>query len=212
MQRVNDWWLPDGDIHFRTLLERKGNYIEEHVRKALEFVERWGTAVDVGAHIGLCSKILAEKFKMVYAFEPAQDTFECLWENLGICWNMDFFQVALGASEGTVHMEDDTSKPTRIGNTGSRFVQEGGYIRMCTLDSWKLQDVGFLKIDVEGYELRVLQGAQETLLRCNPVVMIEVGKSPQERYGLEVEEPVRFLESLGMKEALRLKPDWIFTW
>ena len=212
MQKIKEWYLPDSDVHFRAILERKGNYIEEHLLNALGFVQHWDTAVDVGAHIGLCSKILAGKFKKVHAFEPARDTFECLWENLGSCENIAFYQVALGAGEGYVHMEDDISKPTRIGNTGARFIQEGGDIRISTLDFWEMENVGFLKIDVEGYELRVLEGARQTILRNRPVVMIEVGKSPEDRYGLKGRAPVEFLESLGMKEVARLKPDRIFAW
>ena len=212
MQKIKNWHLPDGDVHFRALLERKGNYIEEHLLKALEFVENWDTAVDVGAHIGLCAKILAGKFKKVHAFEPARDTFECLWENLGTDSTIAFYRVALGAGEGYVHMEDDISKPTRIGNTGSRFTQGGGDIRMCTLDFWEIENVGFLKIDTEGYELPVLEGARQTILRCQPVIMIEVGKSPEDRYGIPGRAPVEFLESLGMREVLRVKPDWIFAW
>lgn len=211
MKRVSGWWLPDSDTHFRTILEgSRGNYIEEHLLKSLEFVQSWEVAVDVGAHIGICSKILSRKFKRVHAFEPARDTFECLWENLGSYPNIAFYRAALGEGEREVHMEDDISKPTRVGNTGARFIQEGGDIRMCTLDSWKLEKVGFLKVDVEGYELHVLEGGRDTLLRCEPVVMIEIGKSPEDRYGLEALAPVRFLEGLGMKEMLRVKPDHIF--
>ena len=210
--RVGDYWLPDSDLHFRQILQGKSNYIEEHLLKSLDFVKSWEVAVDVGAHVGICSRMLAGKFKVVHAFEPALDTFECLWRNLEGCANVVHHQVALGEGEGRVHMEDDVSKPTRVGNTGARFVREGGDILMFALDSWGLQKVGFLKIDVEGYELRVLEGARETLLSCKPTVMIEVGKSPEDRYGLRTRAPIQFMEGLGMKEALRVKMDFVFAW
>ena len=212
MQKIKEWYLPDSDVHFRAILERTGNYIEEHLVKALEFVTDWENAIDVGAHIGLCSKILAEKFKTVWAFEPAPDTFECLTKNMEGIDNAVLYQVAIGAETGTVRMEDDISKPTRIGNTGARFVRDGGIIAMYPLDFFHVGKVGFIKIDVEGYELRVLEGARGTIEQYRPVVMIEVGKSPEERYGLKGRAPVEFLESLGMREVLRVKPDWIFAW
>lgn len=214
MKRIADWLLPDSDIHFQAILERKGNYIQEHLLKALEHVQSWNVAVDVGAHIGLCSRILAEKFRVVHAFEPASDTFECLTTNLmEECPNVVFHQVALGNKNGKVRMEDDVSRPTRVGNTGARFVLEAEEgIPLFPLDSWELENVNFLKIDVEGYELFVLRGAQETIKRCKPTVLVEIGKAPIERYNLEAREPARFLESLGMKLAFISKPDWCFVW
>ena len=212
MQKVNGWHLPDCDVHFRDILERKGNYIEEHLVKALDFVQNWDTAVDVGAHIGLCSKILATRFKTVHAFEPAPDTFACLQLNLQNYSNVMLYRVALGEGRALVRLEDDLSRPTRVGNTGARFVREGGDIPMFPLDSRKLDNVGFLKIDVEGYELHVLQGARDMLIRDNPTVEIEVGKSPKDRYDLDALAPVRFLEEMGMREVLRIKPDRIFVW
>ncbi len=46
-----------------------------------------------------------------------------------------------------------------------------------TLDSLGIQHAGFIKIDVEGCELEVLKGSVDTILRCKPVVMVEVFES-----------------------------------
>jgi hypothetical protein len=42
------------------------------------------------------------------------------------------------------------------------------------LDDFELQDVGFIKIDVEGYELATLRGADATIRRCRPNLLIEI--------------------------------------
>ena len=45
------------------------------------------------------------------------------------------------------------------------------------LDSFNYNNIGFIKIDVEGYEPRVLQGAKETVERCNPVICCEINRT-----------------------------------
>lgn len=45
---------------------------------------------------------------------------------------------------------------------------------VCCLDDLDLGDIGFIKIDVEGFEARVIDGACETIARCRPVMLIEI--------------------------------------
>jgi len=47
-------------------------------------------------------------------------------------------------------------------------------VEVTTLDSFELRDVGFIKIGVEGHELVVLKGSEETLRRCRPTVLVEI--------------------------------------
>lgn len=62
-----------------------------------------------------------------------------------------------------------------------------------TLDSFGLEDVGFVKIDVEGHELAVLHGAALTLKRCRPILLLEV----EDRHRAHAEAEVKtFLTSL----------------
>lgn len=62
-------------------------------------------------------------------------------------------------------------------------------VPITTLDSYNLPRIDLLKIDVEGYEIHVLKGAEETLLRCKPVVIFEEKN--------DIYEPRMFIESLG---------------
>lgn len=64
-----------------------------------------------------------------------------------------------------------------------------------TLDSFELSDVGFIKIDAEGHELQVLQGASATITLCKPNLLIEVRRNEASVYAL--------MRSLGY-EACRL--------
>jgi len=102
----------------------------------------------------------------------------------------------------------------RAGNTGARFVTPGyqGECAVEPLDSYNLSRCDFLKIDVEGAELDVLIGAESTLRRCRPVVILEVGKTPPERFGHATDAPLTFLKRLGMQEACHIRADHIYTW
>jgi hypothetical protein len=73
-----------------------------------------------------------------------------------------------------------------------------------TLDSFAYENVGFIKIDVEGYEYEVLQGAQATISRCRPIMYIEDDRAEKSRalrklidllgYDIEVHQPTLYRE------------------
>src|SRR5512137_48020 len=70
MFKFGDWYLPDGEAHMVEYLRAQPAYQGVHRATALEYVRRFGTAVDVGAHVGLWSRDLAARFATVHAFEP----------------------------------------------------------------------------------------------------------------------------------------------
>jgi hypothetical protein len=78
-------------------------------------------------------------------------------------------QVALSDSEGEVKLCKS------IANSGMTHIGETGETVQCEpLDRWKIRDVDLIKIDVEGHELAVLQGAEHTILRNRPVLFMEI--------------------------------------
>ena len=201
------WKLPQSDSYFRPLLTAEGFEIE-HLEAALKYVAGFRTAVDGGAHIGTWSVRMAASFQRVLAFEPARDSFECLCANTAELANVEEIPSALGVSRMFAAMRDD---PLRVGNTGARFVGDGDDILIERLDDYALADLDFLKLDLEGYEYFALLGAEKTVRRCRPVVMIE-DKDFGNRYGIERGVAAAFLAGLGMKEAERVRNDRIFVW
>jgi hypothetical protein len=85
--------------------------------------------------------------------------------------------------------------------------KDGDEIRTIRIDD--LTDAaGLIKIDVEGYEYKVLCGA-EKLLASKPVVIVE-SKGHHRRYdGID---PVKYLKRLGMKVVAEIRPDVILAW
>ena len=84
-------------------------------------------------------------------------------------------------------------------------------IEIRTLDSFDLTDVDFIKIDVEGFELPVVQGAEETICRCKPHMVVEQ-KGNESAYGGAKNEAAEFLYALGMKDLTIMAGDHIMGW
>lgn len=204
-----DWALPAVDTYFGKILEATPEGFElDHLAAALEHCHNFRTAVDGGAHVGTWSVALAKKFKMVIAFEPAFDTFNCLRQNTEGCPNIMPIQAALGAKEGTCFVVED---PTREGNTGSRYTQlsEKGPIPVQRLDDIKLDMLDFLKLDVEGGETFALAGAEQTIFRCQPVIVAECKQFKPPRHG-GVEATRQLLTNFGYVEVGGIRNDRIF--
>ena len=71
-------------------------------------------------------------------------------------------------------------------------------------------DVDFIKIDVEGHELKVIEGAKETLSNHNPLVMIEILKDVPNGL-VNAIEIGQFMAKLGYKLMLRHNEDFLFS-
>jgi FkbM family methyltransferase len=200
--------FPDADVFMAAQLQPDGRYQGDHLDAALGYVTDWHQAVDGGAHVGTWSKALATRFDSVLAFEPAQDTFEALLENVKDCLNVVPMQTALGAGLGSVSMTIDAKNQARS-NTGARYVQADGPIRMIAIDSLDLPALGFLKLDIEGSELPALMGARNTLLRCQPIVLFEE-KGFGARFGVSRGQIGTFLTDLGYRLLAAISCDQIW--
>lgn len=222
MKQINGIWVPDCDTYFAPFLEKDGGFQLDHLEVALKYVKNWNTALDVGAHIGTWSVAMAKRFGMVYAFEPAEDVFGCLKMNTDGLSNVCPERVACGEVFKRVRIGNDLQ---RLGNTGSRFIRDdkthlpdgiyesapvGDEVDVIRLDDRIFTSVDLLKIDAEGYEPFVLNGAQQTILRHKPVVVIEE-KFFGPRFGVEAGLALRMLESWGMREVDRIGKDHVYV-
>lgn len=175
MQLVAGIYIPDGDEHFVKLGPEIEHYQEPQRLKAFEYVKSWDRAVDLGAHVGIFSRDFARRFDEVVAFEPTPETRECLQRN--VPQNVKIVPFACGDREDTVvfrrHIKNSggTEIAPDEGPTSGAFQYYS--VRMITLDSLNLDGVGLVKIDIQGAEPLALKGAEATLRRFKPVILIE---------------------------------------
>ncbi len=214
-------YLPDGERHLVSwmdtageIVDGKGSYQIRKLRAALEHVKQFRTAVDVGAHCGLWSMQLVKRFQSVEAFEPVAAHRQCFAMNLRTSdanegtavFGANLHACALGDHEDNITI---TTEPT---SSGDSRVNGVGDIPMHTLDSFELKDVDFIKIDTEGYELYVVKGAEETIKRCKPTMIVEQKGHGMKYFGFGKEEGVELLESWGMKRVANMSGDIIMVW
>jgi len=127
------------------------------------------------------------------------------WASLEMTGDIHTHNVALGPSSGQVEMHiKKNDGHNRVANDNGDFVtvtgkpikRNEGYERVSidqkTLDSYEFDEVDIIKIDVEGYELLVLEGATDTIARNRPVVQVECVDIQPRAFGRTIQELMDF--------------------
>lgn len=130
------------------------------------------TVVDAGAYIGDLTVPLSRMCKTLYAFEPHKGNRELLEHNLRInsCSNVTVFPYALGAESGIVRY--NSTDATSPGSSQMGLEEGDAEVEMVTLDQLGLSP-DFIKADIEGGEIPLLAGAQDTLEACRSTLFLE---------------------------------------
>ena len=166
--------------------------------------------VDVGAHMGSWTLVMAAHFREVHAFEPQRLIYQQLCGNAALngLTNVFAHNVGLDKTTGklTLHRPGiDRGSSSAHAEVAERFKADNialspETICVVKLDSFAdvLTDVGLMKIDVEGLELRVLKGALK-ILRANdlPKIIFECWSS--DWFAEDKKQLLRFLETIGYR-------------
>jgi FkbM family methyltransferase len=134
-------------------------------------------AADIGAHIGLFSRFLAERSSRVVSFEPDPVLFRTLKRFAPS--NVEPRNIALSDSSGSgVLATPIIGGEAGRGNGSVAAAAEPGAIavniQLARLDDQNLSNLQFMKIDVEGHELAVLRGGANVLREERPTIWMEV--------------------------------------
>lgn len=183
----------------------------ETLRRVLadELVSDYSVAIDGGAHVGTWTAVLAERFSKVIAFEPTDETFAYLTENLASLPHVDLRHEALMDVNGSV--EVCRTRPNRTVLT-ARFCMksETGTVKSVAIDGLGLERCGLIKLDLEGAEFMALIGARQTISRCRPVLVVEIG-GLSERYGHSPEVVDELVLQMGYREVFRAGVDRVYA-
>jgi FkbM family methyltransferase len=213
MNEYKGWWFPIGETHFQKMLHKsvsKGGparYQYQVRDRSLKYVQKFGVALDIGANVGLWSRDLCEHFDHVIAFEPVALFRDCLVRNVTNT-NLKIEPIALGDVETTVNMivTQDNMGHTHVdpASIGS------GTVPVRCLDNLDLPSIDYMKIDCEGFEYKIIQGAEQTIKRCQPVIVVE--QKPHDMYSQDQHAAIALLQSYGMHRLDQVKDDWIMGW
>jgi FkbM family methyltransferase len=220
MKKADGWWWPDHERHLlewltnpkaRVTINGRVAYQGKKQLAALDVVPaaQRTTAIDVGGHCGTWSFNLAHWFQKVEAFEPVPEHRECFLANLTnvpVAPKVTLHPFALGANAGRVAIV------TEKGSSGNSMVKGAGQVEMRILDSFDFQNVGFIKVDVEGFEENVLRGGEQMLRKWKPVAIIEQKREMSLRFDLKPLGAVSFLKSLGYETVREISGDYIMRY
>lgn len=214
MKQIGGVWLPAHETHLDAWMKQKNQVVDGKLtyqldkrRAALQWVRNWRTAVDVGGHCGLWSMDLAGRFAALHAFEPVELHRRCFALNVpGLGEHVQLHACALGEADGSIAIH------TTPGSSGDSWVKGEGDIPLRRLDDLALQDVDFIKLDCEGGELPALRGAEETLKRCRPCVIVEQKPGRAQKFGLPETGAVDYLRGLGAVLRAEKSGDYILSW
>jgi FkbM family methyltransferase len=153
---------------------------EYELRELPRYVRRNALSVDVGGNIGVYTFHLGRLSRKVITFEPNPD-YVAQIKALGVR-NNEIEQVALAGQVGEAELRipalADGEAPGMASLSETAVPDDSClrtiHVRMARLDDYGLTPVGFIKIDVEGFEESVLSGAMETIRRERPNLLIEI--------------------------------------
>jgi FkbM family methyltransferase len=169
----------DPEVYYRRLIATEAAGGEPELLLLAELIAG-GTALDVGANAGVYAFALSEVAREVHAFEPNPEYAAFARRMLGT--RATVHELALSNERGRaplfVPIADDGSELHLAGNLKNAHPQFPRQrvvdARVETLDALALSNVTFVKVDVEGSELEVLEGGKALIARDRPVLLLEL--------------------------------------
>jgi FkbM family methyltransferase len=172
---------------------------EPELRHLDAICQNRNVAIDVGANLGLYSYKLSRLFQRVFAFEINPDlTLDLSDYNAP---NIEVICSGLSSITGEATLYVPLQRGIRLNGCASlsrdnwpeglEYVTKAVLIK--SLDSFAISGVSFIKIDVEGHEIAVLEGAMRTLTECRPVLLLESNEP-------KLTQVRSFLSAIGYEE------------
>ena len=184
--------LPDYDRHFKDI----ANYQQRQWSAGVEHTQGRGVAVDVGAHVGSFTVRYADIFDTVIAIEPINT--EYLRENTQHLNNVVVQPVGVSNSRTTLYAHNPA--PDNSGAWELRPEPNDRPVSVVTLDDLDLTQCDLIKVDCQGHELAIVQGATQTIQQHRPTLQLE--KPNTELQDLLHSMDYRLIEKAGK--------DWIW--
>jgi FkbM family methyltransferase len=162
-------------------LDLYGEWSEGEVELFRKVVKPGDVAIEAGANVGALTiplaKIVGDTGR-VHAFEPQKDNFDCLAWNVTSLPNVTLWPRALASDKYQIsYAAADLNKVCNLGSTElsthGAIIPANSQITTTIDEIFSSASVSFIKADVEGMELEVLQGAVATIDRCRPILYVE---------------------------------------
>lgn len=169
---------------------------DRHDRRPWEYslkrIQHFRTCIDIGGHVGTSAIRYSEHFKRVYTFEPVPLLFECMKLNTKDIDNIKIHNAAAGDSIKKVKLyinQRNSASSVVQGEHTQRLIDSRWHnekrddflampsvtVDCINIDSLGLDDIDYVKIDTEGYNVEPLVGMKKSIEKSSPVIQIERG-------------------------------------
>jgi FkbM family methyltransferase len=202
----NFYYLTTDTIFYESINNGNSEPYPKHldiVKKYLKlFPHKNRTYIDVGTHIGSTIIPYSRIFEKVIGFEPHSENYSYAKHNIRLnsIQNATVYPYGLfhTACKGMMIMNNGNNSGCYYFSPNDRETGEKGETECKKLDDiLGIENVDFMKIDVHGSELLVLEGSREILLKWKPLIQIETNIHSKNIYGIEKERTIDFLLNLG---------------
>jgi FkbM family methyltransferase len=194
------------DVYIGRSLDLYGEFSEGETDLFRQLIRPGDLVLDVGANLGAHTIFFARtvgRGGRVHAFEPQRMTFQTLCGNVALnsLTNVWCHHAAVADAPGDILVPElDSEAANNFGGLGLGRHNGGDRVPVLTLDSLNLPQCRLIKIDVEGMELPVLKGAQETIRRFKPVLYVENDRKQHS------DALLGFIDGLGYEMYWHLPP------
>ena len=215
------FFFPEGFLLKRRLQRSIKRSDEQEINLVKKFIKSGTDSIDVGVYRGVYSYEMSKYSEKVHSFEPNPIIFKYINKNLKkFIKNIHLYNFALSNQNKTINLKI----PIRNSNSNKEIFEEYYEMGKATIhnennfenyENFEIQTkkidelnfdnkISFIKIDVEGHELEVIEGAKNTIKRDKPVLLVEIEKQYTKK---EVGESINFINSLGYKSYFFNKKD-----
>lgn len=170
------------DTHLsKWVIEHKRlDFDQNQIPAYLPYFPKGGTLINIGANIGCYAYAFKDVANEIHCFEPNKEAFECLQLNLSKYPNVTLYNIAISdkRTTGIINNESD--------NVGMAYFTEypGGQTISSDIDSLHFDRCDMILADCEGFELKALIGAKETISKFKPIMVIEINDATLSRQGI----------------------------
>lgn len=215
------FFFPEGFLLKRRLQRSIKRNDEQEINLVKKFIKSGTDSIDVGVYRGVYSYEMSKYSEKVHSFEPNPIIFKYINKNLKkFIKNIHLYNFALSNQNKTMNLKI----PIRNSNSNKEIFEEYYEMGKATIhnennfenyENFEIQTkkidelsfdnkISFIKIDVEGHELEVIEGAKNTIKRDKPILLVEIEKQYTKK---EVAESINFINSLGYKSYFFNKKD-----
>ena len=217
--------IKDIEFLFKKIFFSESYLLKKRIKRAIskgyekeleiinQFADKSKDALDIGVYRGVYSYKLSQNFKNIHSFEPNPLLFPYLEKNLvKIISNIKLYNIALSNNSGVTELKlplrsksifkDNIEELFQLGAATMHPNNKIEYCKKVQIQKRRLDDINFenkikfMKIDVEGHEIEVINGAKETIKKNKPVMLIEIEKRHRKR---NFDESISYIKKHGYK-------------